>query len=62
MRTDGLTVYEYMEDFDNAELNGSDRLEQLRDAVIKYNEEYGTSHDPKRTLSEYRFKIKQQDE
>jgi len=54
-----LTVFEFMEDFDNAELNDYDRDEQIRDAVIQYNEENGTSYDPDKTLSAYKGKRNQ---
>lgn len=64
MRTDGLTVFEYMEDFDNAELDQFERGVQLRSAVLQYNCEYGTEHDPEKTFRNYiRIQIKrQQDE
>lgn len=48
-----LTVYEFIEDFDNAELPHEEWMEQLQEAVEKYNEEYKTSFDPKHTVYNY---------
>ena len=41
-----MTLFEYMEDWDNWELSTSERKEQLMDAVANFNDEYGTDHDP----------------
>lgn len=48
-----LSVYEFIEDHDNAELSHEDWLEQMEDAVVTYNEQYGTDHNPKRTVHIY---------
>jgi hypothetical protein len=48
-----LSVYEFIEDHDNAELSTEEWLEQMEDAVVTYNEEYGTDHYPKRTVKIY---------
>ena len=48
-----ITVYEYMEDFDNAELPDGAWQEQLEDAVREYNETFGTTHDPYNTFVKY---------
>lgn len=48
-----LDVYSFIEDFDNCELSHEDWIEQMEDAVVTYNEQYGTDHDPKRTVHIY---------
>lgn len=48
-----LTVYEFIEDFDNSELPHDEWIEQMEEAVMTYNEEYGTSFDPKHTVYNY---------
>lgn len=48
-----LSVYEFIEDFDSQELSTEDWIEQMEDAVVTYNEQYGTDHDPKRTVHIY---------
>lgn len=48
-----LDVYLFIEDFDNNELSHEDWIEQMEDAVVTYNEQYGTNHDPKRTVHIY---------
>lgn len=35
-----MSIYEFLEDFDNPELEGYDWEEQMRYAVHHYNEEY----------------------
>lgn len=53
MTNGSLTVFEYIEDFDNAELSMDERIELLKDAVDSYNWEYGTSFSPSHTVYEY---------
>lgn len=53
MTNGSLTVFEYIDDFDNAELSMDLRIERLKDAVEAYNEEYGTNHSPSHTVYEY---------
>ena len=48
-----ITLYEFMEDFDNSELSDSERREQLENAVMDYNEHYGTSYDSRRSFYNY---------
>jgi len=48
-----MTVYEFMEDFDNVELDDYEWKEQLRDAVKEFNEEHNTQYDPDKTLTQY---------
>jgi len=55
-----LTVFQFIEDFDNAELDHDDWMEQLEDAVRTYNEEYQTNHDPRKTVNRYINQIKSQ--
>lgn len=49
-----ITVYEHMEDFDNAELSDYERNEQLREAVQDYNAVHGTEHNPEKCLIRYK--------
>lgn len=49
-----IGIYEWLEDFDNTELSEFDRTEQLREAVIEYNEDNGTTHDPDKTVKKYK--------
>lgn len=54
-----MTVFEFIEDFDNAELDESDRIERLEAAVMDYNAEYGATNDPQETVAQYeRLKYK----
>lgn len=48
-----MDLFEYIQDFDNPELSAYDRHEQLREAVEGYNNEYGTAHDPEKTIKKY---------
>jgi len=48
-----ITIYEHLEDFDNAELSHDEWIEQLEQAVIAYNEENKTTFDPKHTVYNY---------
>ena len=48
-----LTVFEFVEDHDNAELDDYERKEQLRNAVIEYNERNLTDYNPDRTVETY---------
>lgn len=48
-----MTVYEFMEDFDNAELDDYEWKEQLKEAVIEYNENYGTDFNPSKIVLKY---------
>lgn len=58
--TEPLNIYLWVEDFDNAELPEYDRLEQLREAVIEYNEKYNTKYMPDSTVQRYE-RMKRQD-
>ena len=53
-----MNLYEFMEDFDNAELDDYERDEQLRNAVVDYNEEYGTAYKPAKALLNYKSYIR----
>lgn len=55
---DKLTVWEFMEDFDNDEFNDYDWQEQLEDAVRTYNELYGASYDPLKTFKSYKVRFR----
>lgn len=50
----GLTINEFLEDWDNAELTNGEWEEQMEEAVQRYNEEYGTDHMPKSTVRNYK--------
>jgi len=42
-----------MEDFDNVELDDYEWKEQLKEAVIEFNETFNTEYDPDKTLKQY---------
>jgi hypothetical protein len=46
-------LFLWMQDFDNQELDLSDRIEQLEDAVRTFNEENGTKHEPTSCILAY---------
>lgn len=46
-------LFEFMEDFDNSELDNYEWKEQLRDACKEYNEKHGTKYDPDRAVVNY---------
>lgn len=48
-----LTVLEYIEDFDNAELPDGERFQILIDKVIEFNEEHGVVNPPMATVNRY---------
>ena len=48
-----ISLYEFMEDFDNSELSEYERREQLENAVADYNEENGTSYNPAKSFLNY---------
>lgn len=48
-----ITIWEELEDHDNSELDLSEWLEQMEDAVRSYNEENSTSYDPRKTVQQY---------
>lgn len=48
-----MTVFEYIEDFDNAELDYPEWIEQMTEAVLDYNEEFGTRHNPTSIVARY---------
>ena len=53
MTNGSLTVFEYIEDYDNADLSMDERIELLEDAVDEYNWEYGTNYSLSHTVYEY---------
>ena len=57
-----MTLLEFMEDFDNWELSTQDRKEQLMDAVVEYNEKYGTDYNTSAKYLIYEQKRKEQDQ
>ncbi len=48
-----ISLHHWLEDFDNADLSDYDRKEQLRNAVIAYNQAYKTEHDPDKGVKDY---------
>lgn len=48
-----MTVFDYIEDFDNPDLSSVEWLDQLYDAVRDYNDEFGTLHDPQTIVAQY---------
>ena len=61
MKTE-LTLYEFMQDFDNWELGTSERKEQLMDAVVEYNEQHGTNHNPLAAYFNYERKRREEEQ
>ena len=51
--TEPLNIYLWLEDFDNSELPEYDREEQLREAVVDYNETYSTNYTPMSMVRRY---------
>lgn len=54
-----ITLMEFMEDFDYTEYPEHERQERLYEAVLDYNEEYGTHYDPQRHVIKYLRWIKE---
>lgn len=48
-----ISVYEWLEDFDNSELEFNDWFETLEEAVKDYNEQYSAKYDPRKVVKEY---------
>jgi hypothetical protein len=48
-----LTIFEYIEDYDNAELPEYERNEILEEKVVEYNELYNKSYNPEITVRSY---------
>lgn len=59
---DRLTIWEAIEDFDNAELDYESWKEQLEEAVMNYNAEYNTTYDPVKTVQQYIHRQKETDQ
>lgn len=53
-----ITLFDFMEDFDNSELSDYERDEQLLEAVRDYNNEYGTDYTPKTELRNYKIMLR----
>lgn len=49
-----MTINEYLEDFDNSELDPYEWEEQMRDAIHDYNREYNAHFPWKQTISAYK--------
>jgi len=48
-----IDIYLWLEDWDLYDLNGYDWSEWMREAVLTYNEEYGTDYKPDATIAQY---------
>lgn len=48
-----MNIYDWLSDFDNSELSDYDREDQLREAVVNYNQEYGTHYIPMSMVRRY---------
>ena len=48
-----MTVYDFIEDWDNAELSEYDWQEQMEEAVRDYNYQYNERYDPTSTVRHY---------
>ena len=57
-----MDLYDFLEDHDNWELSTQERKEQLMDAVVTYNETYGTTHNPLAAYFNYERKRREQDQ
>ena len=49
-----MDINEYLEDFDNAELDDYDWIDQMYEAIESYNEEFGTKHSRHIALRNYK--------
>lgn len=49
-----MNIYEFLEDFDNPELEGYDWEEQMEYAVQQYNYDYDESYDSRATIKNYK--------
>lgn len=49
-----MTINEYLEDYDNSELNSSDWYDQMEEAVDMYNEEYRASYTAPAAIRNYK--------
>jgi hypothetical protein len=54
-----MTVFEYIEDFDNHQLPLLDWMDQMLEAVKDYNFERGTRHDPATIVAQYSSMVRQ---
>lgn len=48
-----MTVFDYIEDFDNPELDIYRWTDQMLEAVRDYNEEFHTLHNPSTIVAQY---------
>lgn len=51
---DRISIMEYMEDFDNAELSEFEWNDQMWEAVIMYNATYDTYYLPSKEIKNYK--------
>jgi len=49
-----ISIYEYLEDFDNSELLEDEWQEVMEEQVNNYNEDYGACYAPKATVRNYK--------
>lgn len=49
-----ITLFEYLEDWDDNSLQGYDWYELMEEQVESYNNEYGTNYDPRRAVISYK--------
>jgi len=57
-----LNIYLWLEDFDDTSLPDYEREEQLREAVIEYNEKFGANYLPSVVQRYFRIKRWSHDE
>lgn len=50
-----MSIYEFLEDFDNSELDESEWQEQMEEAVLTYNDEYDASLKPPVWVRNYKL-------
>jgi hypothetical protein len=53
MKNNDQSVYQFLQDFDDPNLNHEDWIQKLQEAVIDYNKVHDEQHDPKETVESY---------
>lgn len=51
-----MDLNDWLEDFDNMELDPDSRKEQIKEAAEAYNENFGTNHNPDKAFKNYEFR------
>lgn len=48
-----ITIEEWIEDFDNDDVNEDERIELMMESVQVYNSQYQTNYNPKKEVNRY---------